>query len=539
MAVIDPDKSDFAARSFLLVEDFEAMRGILRDLLRRCGAKRIEVAANGQEALAILRRGKCDVIVCDYHLGPGRNGQQVLEEARHEGLIGVATIWIMVTAEKTADMVMGAVEHQPDDYLLKPVTEAALQGRLERLIARKKTLSEIAAAMRAREYLRALELCRGRLEQDPGNPLETLRIQSDLYQLTGQPDRARALYESILGKRDVPWARAGLARLYVHEGKYERARSLLEQLIADIPGYMEAYDTLARVHQSRGAWPDAERVLLEAVRVSPLSPQRQNALGETALRCEHLDVAEQAYNKSLKLAASTTLKTAAPYLGLARVQCARNKPDEALKVLAQMSCELDGAEARLQARAEEARVFHAMGDTERAAAAAREVGDCIQAGAHSLSPTAILDLAETFMRLGSRDSASQLLQFVIRNNHEDDALAARALEVFENGEMGEEGRALIESSRREALDAMNQGARLAAQGKLGDALELMRQARTLMPRNPRLLLNHAYVVIACLQKDGWRHDLAAEARRSIATARLIVPGEKRCGELLARLESLG
>ncbi|NTV10373.1 MAG: response regulator [Zoogloea sp.] len=538
MNAAPPGQALFTPRSFLLVEDFDAMRGILRNLLWRCGARKIEVAANAQEALTILRRGKCDVVLCDYHLGPGMNGQNLLEEARQAGLVSAATIWIMVTSEKTTEMVMSAVEHQPDDYLIKPITEAALQSRLEKLINRKTTLARIAGAMRSREYMRALDLCREQLKDDRANAMEIQRIQYDLFMLTGQQDEARALCDAILARRDVAWAKAGLAKLHFHEGRLNRARDLLEQIIEDNRNYVEAYDWLARIHQRNGAWEEAEQILQQAVAVSPNSQQRQNALGDTALRCEHLDVAEQAYQKSLKLTARTQLKTAPPYLGLARVYSARKKPEEALKMLGQMADDLDGDEARLQAKAEEVRVHHAAGNREFATAAAREVSERIRSGTQNLSPDATLNLADTFMLLGDRDTATHLVQFVVRNNHEDEDIATRAQAVFERANLGNEGRKLVEASRREAIDAMDQAVRLSSQGQLDEALEWMREAKSLMPRNPRLLLNHAYVVIKQLEKNGWRHDMDGEARRSITTARQIVPGEKRCGELLAKLESL-
>lgn len=538
MPVVNPSKANFANRSFLVVEDFEAMRGILRDLLQRCGAKRIDMAADGREAMNALRRGKADVVVCDYHLGEGRNGQQLLEEARHAGLISAATIWIMVTAEKTSDMVMGAVEHAPDDYLLKPITEAALQSRLEKLIARKAALAGIAQAMRSKEYGRALELCQARMREDPGNPTEIQRIQCDLLQLAGQPEQARALYEAILSRRDVAWAKTGLARLHFQTGDSARAQYLLEQVIADHRNHLEAYDLLARLHQRDGDWQEAEMVLQQAVVLSPNSPQRQNALGESALRCEHLENAEQAFSRAMKLTVQSALRNATPYLGMARVYSAQNKPEDALKMLGQLADDFEDEEVRLQAKAAEVRVHHVAGNTKAAEASARELSARIQNDARGISPDVTLEMAEALMLMGEKEAASQILQFVIRNNHEDEKLAVRAQTVFDKGDMGDEGRTLMEASRKEMVDAMNQGVRLASQGKLDESLDWLRQAKLMTPRNPRLLLNLAHVITVHLQKNGWRHDLEMEARKSIDHARLINPDDKRIGELLTRLEAL-
>ena len=97
----------------LVVDDFQGMRTILRDLVRSMGVSRVDTAANGKEALNQLRASRYDVVICDFNLGPGLNGQQVLDEGRLHDYVGVSTIWVMVTAEKTAEMIMGAAESKP------------------------------------------------------------------------------------------------------------------------------------------------------------------------------------------------------------------------------------------------------------------------------------------------------------------------------------------------------------------------------------------------------------------------------------------
>jgi len=133
----------------LIVDDFQSMRTMLRDFVKSMGMTRVETACHGKDAISHLAESRHDIVLCDYNLGPGANGQQVLEEARTRNLIGVSTIWVIVTAEKTADMVMGAAEIKPDDYLLKPINQVLLQSRLEKLIARKQSLGWVENAIRS------------------------------------------------------------------------------------------------------------------------------------------------------------------------------------------------------------------------------------------------------------------------------------------------------------------------------------------------------------------------------------------------------
>ena len=125
-----------AQAKVLVVDDFQGMRTVLRDLVRAMGVQRVDTAANGKDALQKLKASRYDVVVCDYNLGAGLNGQQVLDEARLHDWIGLSTIWVMVTAEKTPEMVTGVAEAKPDEYLLKPINQGMLQGRLERLLVK-------------------------------------------------------------------------------------------------------------------------------------------------------------------------------------------------------------------------------------------------------------------------------------------------------------------------------------------------------------------------------------------------------------------
>ncbi|HWJ93983.1 MAG TPA: response regulator, partial [Telluria sp.] len=147
------DQVDWASKSYLVVDDFAGVRQLLRESLRSLGAKTIDQATSGGEAMGLLGKIRYDVVLCDYNLGEGKNGQQVLEEARMRNLINPSTVWMMVSAEKSVESVMGAAEHQPDAYLLKPITEAVLITRLNRVSHKKQVFRMIDQAYAEKDYL--------------------------------------------------------------------------------------------------------------------------------------------------------------------------------------------------------------------------------------------------------------------------------------------------------------------------------------------------------------------------------------------------
>ena len=535
-----PSTPELADNSFLIVEDYEGMRGILRDILNRAGASRITFAVNGQDAIAQLERHSFDAVLCDLHLGQGLNGQQVLEEARHRQLLPPQAVWLMVSAEKAAEMVTGTVESRPDDYLIKPITETLLFTRLARQMARKKSLAPIEQAMRDREYLKALNLTEAQLTQANPHAWDLKRLKADLALHTGNHSHARDVYQEALSQRDLPWAHLGLAKIHYLEGHYDDARRELEKVTKGNRAYLEAHDWLARALDKLGDLDGAQAVLTRALTTSPRAPLRQGHLGEVAYRRGDLKTAAQAFQRNVELARLTPLKSPDPYLWLSRVNLDLGNKDDALRALSELAIDLreDGT-ARLLARAMEIPVRLKVGETERAEKLAAELAPELRNQAHELPPEALLDLAPPLMTLGDKATAESLLTSLVGNNHEHPEYLERAQAVYAQAGMEQEGREVVSRTTRAAMDIMNKGVKLAREGKLDEAIAMTREARERMPNNPRLLLNHAYLLIAWMEKFGRDISVALEARGCIETARRLKPSEKRAGELMTKLELVG
>lgn len=526
-------------RKFLLVEDFEAMRTVLKGLLLRCGAERVDTASDGREAVRLLRSASYDIVMCDYNLGAGKNGQQLLEEARLNSWIGPAAVWLMVTAEKTSDMVSVAAEDAPDDYLLKPITESLLQARLFKLVERKTSLAGIAAAMKSHDLKLALKLCDEQLASGTKSAAEVLRLQSQLHQRLGDWGKARALYEAVLQRGPIPWARLGLAQVHIHQGDTASARSLLVDTVREHPQYLEAYDWLAKMLAEQGQHQQEFSVLERAATLSPNSAARQSALGSAAMKLGQADAAARAFTRSMKLAEHSAVENVEPFLGMARIHSEAGSPGEAQKVLAELTKRHDSPKAQVLAKAESVRALHAAGDAAGAAKLAGDLAALARDDANPLPSGVAMRIAETLIESGQVEDATRLLQYVTRNNHDDETLLKRAQLAFDKAGIGAAGSQVLASARREATSAMTDGVRLMAAGELDAALASMRAARSAMPQNTRVLLNFAAVALTCLERQGRSAELEAEVRGAIATARALRPDDPRAGELLGKLAALG
>ena len=121
--------------SFLIVDDFDSMRRITANQLRQLGAKRITEAANGAEALRLLKSERITVILSDWNM-PVMSGLELLQAVRTTPELS-ALPFVMITAEAERDRVEQAIQAGVSELLVKPYTAARFAERLERAMSRK------------------------------------------------------------------------------------------------------------------------------------------------------------------------------------------------------------------------------------------------------------------------------------------------------------------------------------------------------------------------------------------------------------------
>jgi tetratricopeptide (TPR) repeat protein len=531
---------DWADKNYLVVDDFVGIRQLLRESLRSLGAKNIDQASSGGEAMGLLARIRYDVVLCDYNLGEGKNGQQVLEEARVRNLVNPSTVWLMVSAEKSVESVMGAAEHQPDAYLIKPITEGVLLTRLNRVWHKKQVFRSIDQAYAEKDYLRAARLCDARIEHDRIHALDLLRMKAKLMEKSGQPAKAREVYEQVLEQREYQWARAGLAKIRMANGEFEQARQMFQSVIAENRYYIDAYDQLAASYQNMGKLDEACAILERAAKLSPNSVPRQRNLGNIALKLGNIAMAEKAFRKCIAIGEYSIMKTPDAYLGLARVCGQKNDTKEALQLLTTAQREFAGEHPDIQLRTKitEGLVYHESGDYRRARKAGDDLEEMLKLTPERPDTSTCLELATLLFAVGVKDAPAELLCYVIRNNHDNPLLLDEVQGIFDKARLKEEGEALIRSSKKEAADLMNQGVLLWKTGKLAQAVEWMRNARKAVPNNQRILFNAAQIMVSHLQQHGYDAAMYAEACEVLHHVDRLLPGQQRFAQLMEQLVQL-
>ena len=536
---ITPDTTAlFAGKSFLIIDDFPGMRTLLREMLRTFGTRNIDTATNGKEAIALLEKNKYDVILCDYNLGIGMNGQQVLEEAKYRDLIGLATAWIIVTAEKTADLVFGAAEYMPDDYIIKPVNEATMKGRLEKVLSKKEMLVDIEKAVRDKNYNRAVSLCDKALASNKTNTTELQRIKTGMLLTLGSYDRAQQEFEQILAKRDISWAKTGLGKTFFYKGDTARAQQIFREVINDNPAYLEAHDWLAKSHEKAGELEEAQHALARCTELSPNSVVRQKNLGELAHKRGDLKTAETAFRKTIKLGQFSIHKSPAAYLGLAKICSENDDPAAALQILKDVHKEFENAETSLHAKVVEGMVYSKSGDIANANRISGEVAVLAKSGDSQRTAGVMLEAAQLFLATGNKEAAENIVQTVVKNNHENAELLAQVNDLYSKAGMSDKGAELVNKSRDEVIAINDRGVILAKEGKLDDAIRLLGDAHTMLPSNKRIMINLANMAVMSMRKNGRRSDLMQIADECLKQVAKLDPQDKWCAQLQAALDAL-
>jgi len=528
-------------KKILVVDDFAAFRRSVKRMLESFGAKDVDDVGSGEEAVRRAERKAYDIILCDYNLGEGRkDGQQVIEELKHRQLLRPSCVLVMITADSTANMVMGAIEYRPDAYLLKPFVPEILRRRLEKFVEGKSEFLGIENSIKKRDFLEAIRTCDQKIAENGPGRYELLRMKGELCTMVGDYDLARQVYQEVLDIRPIPWARLGLAKTLYLSGAYGEARDSLEEIIEDNHTFTEAYDWLAKTLEKLGSLKESLEILRQATDISPKAILRQKALAEVSYRTRDYTTAEQAFRNSVALGKHSCHKSATDHVGLAKVYVDQGTPDKALQVTREARDEFRNVpEARMQVAAMDGFIYTALERPEEARRSMKEAAELFdKAGVQKIPLKASLEVARAFLAMGEQERGLKLAQEIIQNNHEDEGVLLGVQKVFDETHMGARGRQLIASASEEVVLLNNQGVQLVEEGKLAESIEYFEQAVTKLPGNKIINANTAHALMLHMRKFGVDKDLLARAKKCLDQTRELDPSYQKYRELLPLYERL-
>jgi CheY-like chemotaxis protein len=514
---------ELTRKRVLLVDRHASARDSLRMMLSNLGITAVHHAGTTLEVLRQVKSNRFDIIFSDYILDDGRDGQQLLEELRHQHLISLSAVFIIITSERSYHNVVSVAELAPDDYLIKPFTSEQLQGRLVRAVYKKQFFARVFDYLDNGAFVEALAACDDLITRDGGFLYDTLRLKGEVLNALGRYAEAQTVYQQVLENRVVPWARMGLAIALRGLEQLAEAEALGESIVEDFPEFLAAYDFVANVREEMGKLTEAQEILQQAAVISPNNSTRQRLVGDVAVRNNDLEIAEKAYGKVLDRHRGSSLKNIDDFTNLSRVMLDRGHTEGVKKITQELRRDMRGSKhGELAALVMESLCAEKEGDSGKAKQILEKaliLQDHLEAEGKQggVSQKLTVDLAHACLACGDEVTAQNILRKVAAENHEDRSMIAQIQGVFSKTGNAEAGQALLAQVGKEIVELNNRGVLAARSGDLEASVQMLIEAAERVP-NLQFLVNASKAIFTLLERKGWDEDMAGRGLRYLQMA---------------------
>ncbi|WP_442599976.1 response regulator [Neobacillus sp. D3-1R] len=114
----------------LICDDSVLIRKKLRTTLEKCKCKEIFEAANGNEAVELVKLNNPDVIFMDIVM-PDKDGIEALKEIME---FNANTKVVMASSAGTNELLKKSLEHGAFDFIQKPITLEAVTNLIDKVL---------------------------------------------------------------------------------------------------------------------------------------------------------------------------------------------------------------------------------------------------------------------------------------------------------------------------------------------------------------------------------------------------------------------
>lgn len=289
----------FSQRNVLIIDDAQAVISVVRTMLRTMGFSDncIDYAKEGKSALNCIKLKKYDVIICDYNLGDGLNGRQLLDEIRHGKLLGPDNVFIMITGESSKAIVRSIIELRPDDYILKPFSQQQLQHRLRVALSKRSQYRALYEIDHQRDAAAGIALCDELLSNECVDQLLVNQFKGQFLQSLRKYDEAQNLYWELDKKHTDAWIKIELCNVLVELGDYDEVESIMAHMSNDISvSALPELSVMSKLEIYKNNIPEAISHLALASSLAPGNPDRELVIANLCLSESDYTNAERRYS---------------------------------------------------------------------------------------------------------------------------------------------------------------------------------------------------------------------------------------------------
>ncbi len=486
-----PKNPCYQTKKVLLVEDYDQVIAYTKSMLTLLGFTQIAIAKNADAALLACRKTYFDLILCDYNLGPGRDGYQLFEALKAEALLKADCSFIVVSGERHRQDVYGMVEFLPDDYLLKPFNYAELKRRIERALEVKQVLRQTYQMIVDENYADALQACDVAMAEQPKYQSYVRRLKGELLMKLGLYHSASQLYQDVLAVRDLPWAKLGLVIAKFNLQQEAEAELMLSELAQQAETKIEAMDWLSRLYLKQNKVESAFDMVRKVADASPKNYLRQHRLANLAVINNQPELAVRVHARLLEAARYSIYDTADNMLNYARalVQAAQRQPvKEKQLTLAKVCSFMKEVKKRFNPdsylqdqRVIEARLDLLEGHKDKAVEKLKQSEELSLGKAPS--PAGLLDRARAYFEAGDLAMSDHYMK-VLSSRAQSTEWHDHSLCMMYHSEQQK-----YSEKRDLMVDHHNAGMEAYRHGQYSEAIRYFRQALRAMPGNANIALN--------------------------------------------------
>lgn len=361
------------AKSILIVDDIQPSRETTINILKALGFKKFLQAPDGQDALELLaKHHDTALIISDWKM-PRLSGLELLKAVRRDKALSHIP-FLMLTSKSESEDVALAADFDVTAYLVKPIS---VQGLLDKL--------QLFGDDNP-DTLFSREIAKARTKTAEGDWYGAERLLTALLPAYPQYE-ARTLFE--------------LGRVFAGQRRWKEAEEMLENALRVSPLLAKAWKEKAHIQGQQKRWQEAEASMDQALCLSPSNAEYMVELGKTQLAQGYMEKAKTTFTKAMNInRRDDTLKQAVWDTYLAMDQLDSAQRDFGTQLTAGLSVEALNNTAvvmRKEGRREEAIHFYKL-------ALAKDPEN----------PKLHYNIAMAYVSLNKRDSAIRHLQHAVR-----------------------------------------------------------------------------------------------------------------------------
>jgi tetratricopeptide (TPR) repeat protein len=303
----------------------------------------------------------------------------------------------------------------------------------------------------------------------------------------------------MLEMRPLPWAKLGLARALHRQGDVARCKTVLNELIAESPRLMAAYDLLGQLHLADGDPEAALNVLDEARLISPNSLARHRAIATAAEENGDFARVEQALEQVVQKTRNSPLRETDDFARLGHALVEQGEPAKAVALIEDARRNFKADDQHPWLAAVEAVAQQQAGHPQMAEAA---LVRAMQGDPAKLPANVAMTVAKACLATGKQDAAQSILKNLVQSNPEATALHDRVSAVLRASGASELAENLVSESIREIILLNNEAVRRAQAGELSVAAAMLTEAAHRLPGNMQVVSNAAAALLFDVFNNG-------------------------------------